>query len=87
MPYQKLQASRAAVVVQSDTADIPYIGGGTGQWPCVLYVGGAGDVKVTTAGGDDVVFEAVNAGTFLPVQVIKVWSTGTSVTAAIIALW
>ena len=87
MPYQKLQASRAAVVTQSDTADIPYIGGGTGQWPCVLYVGGAGDVKVTTAGGDDVVFEAVNAGTFLPVQVIKVWDAGTSVTAAIIALW
>ena len=87
MPYQKLQASRAALVKTSNIDIIPYIGGGTGEWPCVLYVGGAGDVKVTTAGGDDVVFEAVNAGTFLPVQVIKVWKAGTTVTADIIALW
>mgnify|MGYP003148440342 CR=1 FL=1 len=53
---------------------------------CVLYIGAAGNVKVTTAGGDEVTFVGVNAGTFLPVQVIRVWDTGTAATN-ILALW
>ena len=53
---------------------------------CVLYVGVAGDVKVTTAGGDDVTFTGVLAGSFIPVQVIKVFATGTTSTN-IVALW
>lgn len=52
---------------------------------CVLYVGTTGDVKVTTAGYDEVTFVGVQGGTFLPVQVVKVWNTGAS--ADIIALW
>jgi hypothetical protein len=51
----------------------------------VLYVGGTGDVRVTTAGGDIVTFFNVQDGAFLPVQVIKVWSA-TSATD-ILALW
>jgi hypothetical protein len=90
MPYQKLQASRAAILTLSDTVDIQYVGGGTGEWPCVLYVGGAGDLKVTTAGGDEVTFKGLNAGVFLPVQVIRAWATpdggGTSA-SDVIALW
>lgn len=52
---------------------------------CVLYVGGTGDVKVTTAGNDEVTFVGVQGGSFLPVQVVKVWNTGAS--SDIIALW
>lgn len=53
---------------------------------CVLYVGVAGDVKVTTAGGDDITFTGVLAGSFIPVQVLKVFATGTTATN-IVALW
>jgi hypothetical protein len=61
---------------------------------CVLYVGTSGDLIVTTAGGDIVTFFKVQSGSFLPVQVIKVWESytfpsGAVTTSAadIIALW
>lgn len=56
---------------------------------CVLYVGGAGDLLVTTAGGDTVEFIGVLAGSFIPVQVTRVFRTGQTGTAAtnIVALW
>ena len=44
----------------------------------VLYVGTAGDVAVITNGGDEVTFTGVPAGTFIPVQVKRVKSTGTT---------
>lgn len=44
----------------------------------VVWVGTAGNVKVTTAQGSDVVFTAVPGGVVLPVQVIRVWATGTA---------
>jgi len=53
---------------------------------CVLYVGVAGDVKVTTAGGDDVTFTGILAGSFIPVQVVKVFATPAP-PANIVALW
>jgi hypothetical protein len=53
---------------------------------CVLYVGAAGNVRVLTHGGDDVVFTNTLAGTFIPVQVLKVFSTSTTA-SNIIALW
>tara|TARA_R100000900_G_scaffold145687_1_gene132248 strand:+ start:2091 stop:2357 length:267 start_codon:yes stop_codon:yes gene_type:complete len=88
MAYQKLQAYRAAAVTPSNTTTIPSVSaqGGSGNNGCVLYVGVAGDVKVTTAGGDDVVFTGILAGSFVPVQVIKVFATGTTATN-IVALW
>lgn len=52
----------------------------------VLYVGGAGNIAVETFGGDVVTFNGVNAGQFLPVQVMKVKSTNTTATN-IVALW
>jgi len=52
----------------------------------VLYIGGAGDIKVATSGNDIVTFVGIQAGTFFPVNVIKVFTTGTSCTN-IIALW
>lgn len=85
MSYQKLQVGRAAAVTPSDTVDIAAVTGGSNNG-CVLYVGGAGDVKVLTIGGDEVTFSAVTGGTFMPVQVLRVYSTGTTATN-IVALW
>jgi len=86
MAYQKLQQGRAATVTPSDTDNIPYVGYPTETWPCVLYSGSGGDIRVLTAGGDDVTFTNVAAGAFLPVQVIRVFASTTSATD-IIALW
>ena len=89
MAYQKLQAYRAAAVTQSDTVDIPSISTDPGAGKnngAVLFVGGAGNIKVRTAGGDYVTFNGINSGTFMPIQVLRVFSTGTSATN-ILALW
>jgi hypothetical protein len=56
------------------------------QEGAVLYIGTAGNLKVTTVGGDDITFQGVNTGAFFPVNVVKVWATGTSADN-IIALW
>jgi len=88
MAYQKLQAGRAAVVTPSDTANIPNVasGDGSGNNGNVLYVGTTGNLKVMTVGGDEVTFSNVQGGSFLPVQVLKVFATGTTA-SNIIALW
>ena len=62
-----------------NTPDIPNNG-------AVLYVGVAGDVDVITAGGDEVTFTGVLAGSFIPVQVTRVKATSTTA-SGIIALW
>lgn len=86
MPYQKTQPSIAAAVTPSDTANIPSPSGPDGKSEgCVLYVGGTGNLRVITAGGNDVTFNAVPVG-FFPVQVIRVFATSTTATN-IIALW
>ena len=53
---------------------------------CMLYIGGAGNVRVTTIGGDIVTFTAVPVGSILPVQVIRLHLTGTTATL-VDALW
>jgi hypothetical protein len=52
----------------------------------VLFIGTGGTLRVITAGGQDITFNAILGGTFLPVQVLKVFKTGTSATN-LIALW
>lgn len=52
-----------------------------------LFVGGAGSVKVDMADtGTAVTFTGVQAGTLLPIQVVKVYSTDTTATD-IVALY
>jgi hypothetical protein len=85
MAYQKLQASRAAVVTKSDTVDIPNPGNGAVEG-CVLYVGTGGILRVLTAGGDDITFQGVPNGTFIPVQVVRVFDS-TTTALNIVALW
>lgn len=53
--------------------------------PRALYVGGAGDVRVVTWGGDTVTITGVPAGTLLPISVKQVLSTST--TATYIQVW
>ena len=53
---------------------------------CFLYVGGAGNVSVVTEGNDVITFNAVPAGTTLPIQVVRLRATGTTATA-FNALW
>lgn len=73
-------ARRAAAVTYSDSAVI--------ENTRALFIGAAGNVKVTMVEGGDVTFQGLAAGTILPVQVIKVWSAGTTVTAgAVLALY
>jgi hypothetical protein len=62
----------ATTVSKSDTVNLPT--------PSVIYVGGAGNVKVTTAQGDEVTFSSIPSGQVIPVQVIRVWNTGTTAT-------
>lgn len=87
MAYQKLQASRASLVTPSDTLNITNISNSSAKNNgCVLYVGTGGDLRVLTAGGDDVVFTSFPSGGFLPVNVLRVFATNTAA-SGIIALW
>ena len=57
-----------------------------GNQGCVLYIGGPGNVTMTTNGSDNVTFVGLNGGQFVPVQCVKVFATGTTATN-IIAIW
>ena len=53
---------------------------------CVLYAGNTGSVRVLTVGNDAVTFVGIPAGSFIPVQVKRVFATPAP-PAGIIALW
>jgi hypothetical protein len=57
---------------------------------CCLYIGdvaGGTNIEVDTAGGDPkILFVGVNAGQFMPVNVLRVYKTNTTA-ASILALW
>lgn len=72
-------ALHAAAVTPADGSDMTISSRG-------LYVGGAGDLKVTMEGGETVTFTAVVAGTMMPIRVRRVFSTGTTATS-IVALY
>jgi hypothetical protein len=66
-------AQNAAAVTPSDTANLP---------TCCkrLWVGGAGNVELTTVGGSTVIYTAVPAGTYLQVRALQVFATLTTAT-------
>jgi hypothetical protein len=72
----------SAAVTPSDSADLAKEARG-------LYIGGAGDLKVTTAGGSTVSFEALPAVFILPVRVRRVFATGqpSTIASKIVAIW
>jgi hypothetical protein len=88
MAYQKLQGRSAAAVTPSNTTNIPSVSteNGSGNNGCVLYVGGGGNLKVLTVGGDEVTFVNIQDGSFIPIQVLRVYATGTTATN-IVAIW
>ena len=63
----------ATSVTPSNTNNLPT--------PSIIYVGVGGNVKVTTAQGDEVTFFGLLAGMVIPVQVLRVWATGTTATS------
>ncbi|MBI1219819.1 MAG: hypothetical protein GC186_14855 [Rhodobacteraceae bacterium] len=69
----------AAAVTPSDSVALPSV-------TRAIYIGQPGDVAVSMAGGQDVTFQSVPAGTMLPIRVGAVKATGTSA-AGILALW
>ena len=72
MSQALIQAIDAAEVTTSDTDDLTTIS--------VLYVGVGGHVKVKTRQGSDVTLYNMNNGQFVPVQVKRVYTTGTTAT-------
>ena len=66
-------AERAFAITGNDSTDLTV-------YPRAIYVGGAGNVKVTTLGGDTVTLNGAVAGSILPVRVVRVFSTGTTAT-------
>lgn len=73
-------AQNAAAVTPNDSTDLT-------NTARALYIGGAGNVTLDTAGGQTTVaFVGLAAGTILPVRTARVRSTGTTATN-IVALW
>ncbi len=65
-------AVRCVAVTPSDSADLAYLSRS-------LYIGVAGDVKITDSIGNTVVFKAAPVG-ILPVRAARVWATATTAT-------
>jgi hypothetical protein len=75
-----VSAHRASAVTTSDSTIY-------GQPTRALYVGAAGNITVDMAdGGSSVLFVAVQGGTLLPIQVTRIYATGTTATS-IVALY
>ena len=73
MPGLSSPGANAFAVIGNDGTDLINATRG-------IYVGGAGDVKVTTVGGSTVTFAAVPAGGVLPVRAVRIFATGTTAT-------
>jgi hypothetical protein len=83
------QAYNAQAVSPNDSSDILPAGGviteGSNNGVC-LYIGTGGTLKVTMLGGQIVTFANIPDGTFMPIQVRRVWADTTDCTD-IIALF
>lgn len=69
--------TKASIATQSDTVDLEKPGIG-------IYVGGSGDVKVTTYDGDDITMVGLVAGVWHPIQAKRVWVTGTTASSILL---
>ena len=67
-------AVNASVVTPSDTTDLARPARG-------LYIGGAGDIRLDTVGGQtNVLFAGTVTGSIVPVQATRIRATGTTAT-------
>lgn len=69
-------AANAEAVTPSNTLELAAVSR-------ALYVGGAGNVKVVTLGGDTVTLVGATAGEIIPIRVKQVLSTGTTATSIV----
>ena len=75
-----VSAHRASAVTTSDSTVYE-------QPTRALYIGAAGNLTVDMAdGGSSVLFVGVQGGTLLPIQVTRIYATGTTATS-IVALY
>lgn len=75
-----VSAHRASAVTKSDITVYA-------QPTRALYIGGSGDITVDMAdGGSSIVFVGLLIGTILPIQVTRIYATGTTATN-IVALY
>ena len=78
-PYREATSARGLTspaiggfsVSKSDAVDLEEVAR-------ALYVGGAGNLKVTTLDGSVLTFVGLQTGALLPVSCTRVWSTGTT---------
>jgi hypothetical protein len=82
----------AAPVTTSDTTNIPNVSqqDGLENKGCFLYIGASlANIRVLTKGGQEVTIKAPAVGQVLPIEVLRVFTTGSVAVAAndIIALW
>jgi len=69
----------ADAAVQSDTANLKTA-------VSAIYIGGDGNLKITTEGGEAVTFVGLSAGDIVPVSAVRIWSTGTTATN-LVMMW
>ncbi|MCK5292788.1 MAG: hypothetical protein KAR39_12335 [Thermoplasmata archaeon] len=69
-------ASNAMAIIPSDTIDLEQTTRG-------LYVGSSGNVKVTMAGGQTILFGGLLAGMIYPLRVTRVYLTDTEATGIV----
>lgn len=76
------QALNGEVITPSNTNNLTLSGGSieAGETGACIYVGTGGNLRVTMLGGQDITFRNLPSGAFLPIQVKKVWATGTTAT-------
>jgi len=72
-------ATNATAVTPSDSVDLDFVTKG-------VYVGVVGNISVIMLGGQTTTFNAVPAGTLLPIRVTRIRASSTTATG-ITALW
>lgn len=78
-PVRVLPYDEAIAVVTDDAGAFPVTQ--------ALYIGGAGNLRVLTANGEDVTFNGVLAGTIYPLAVTRIWATNTTATNIVRLYW
>jgi len=63
-------------ITPNDSTDLSYVTRG-------LYIGGAGNVRVITVGGQTVTLTALAVGVWHPIRVTRVLSTSTTATSIV----
>jgi len=79
MQHKTLPPNRGATITPHDTNELGYVTN-------AIWIGGDGNVKLVTEGGDTVTLTAAKAGSLIPVRAKQVFSTLTTATN-LVALW